>query len=664
MIRAADIGVGIRGVEGTSAVASSDYALCQFRHLTRLLLSYGHLHYRRMALLIHFIFYKSSTLVWTAFFFGSLSMFSAQSLYLDWTFQLFNIAYTSLPILVVAVLDWDLSMDALEQHPLIYSATRGGTYFSPASIARWLLAGLVDSALCFWLVWLTFAAWPSAPSPDQDVGFAAMGLVVYTCVCAVVNLKLAFFVRSWTWLHGLAFALSIAVYWSATLVFNSTSFFAIGGINYHGALSFVARQPRFWLTLLLCLASSAALTLLYLAVYELFWPRTPVQIYYEAAQTGADMDEIDAQFARIVAREEAKAGSESELHGGDGKIDEVQPRQADAARSSTESDEEAQREPSVRGQPPVSVLQLQSPQGAAGEAPPAARLVASSPSAAPFSPVPLLGATGIGDPHDQPPHGFLHGAGAGQAPLRVIEPAVTVAIAPVDRSRNAPPTGQQAPSLVQPPLSDTATAETAPAAESSATMADRRSRRSSSLPAAHRYRYASESALTREETAAAASAPLAPQPQSRLRAADISVSGVAIAAPAGQSTAENELDSGRLRSSSAPGPPGPPFPLRLHLGELTPRAGLGRAAYSGFAFSHSPTGKLWAVQRQRDHDHGPRLGWPVAAAQSQPADDAAPPAPAVPVAADADADARPRADHHGSTEARLQLADKDRASDC
>jgi len=63
-----------------------------------------------------------------------------------------------------------------------------------------------------------------------------------------------------------------------------------------------------------------------------------------------------------------------------------------------------------------------------------------------------------------------------------------------------------------------------------------------------------------------------------MRAADISVSDAAVAAPAGQSTAESEFDSGRPRSSSALGPPGPPSPLRLHLGELTPRAG--RAAYS------------------------------------------------------------------------------------
>lgn len=595
MIRSADIGVGIRGVEGTSAVASSDYALCQFRHLTRLLLSYGHLHYRRMALLIQFIFYKSSTLVWTAFFFGSMSMFSAQSLYLDWTFQLFNIAYTSLGIIVVAVLDWDISMDTLEQHPLIYSATRGAPYFSPSSIARWLLAGLIDSALCFWLTWLSFGAWPAAAQPDQDVGFAAMGLVVYTCVCMVVNLKLAFFVRSWTWLHGLAFALSVAVYWCATLVFNATSFFAIGGIDYRGVLGFVARQPRFWLTLLLCLTSSAALTLLYLSVYELFWPRTPVQIYYEAALIGADMDQIDAQFAQIAARKEAAAGSA--LHGDDNGAQMQSKKAADIPAGSPEPDEEAQREPSTRGLPPVSALTLPSPQGAAEAAPPAATHPAtSSPSAAPFSPVPLVGAVPVGSP--QQAYGFLQGAGAAQAPLRVIEPIKTIDVAPVGHGSDASLNGQHAISPMQQAQCDAARA--APTAESQTN----RPRRSSSLPTA--YRYVAQPVSTREEAAASTS----------------------LALP-GQDAAGRDLqfDSGRARSGSAPAArPTPLPPLQLHLGELTPRA-----AYSGFAFSHTPTGKLWAVQMQRRHRdrdaRDPSAHLPVA--QPQRADDfdikAAPP---------------------------------------
>jgi magnesium-transporting ATPase (P-type) len=53
MIKAADIGVGIKGVEGASAVAASDYALGQFRLLSRLLLVYGHYNYRGIAYLVH-----------------------------------------------------------------------------------------------------------------------------------------------------------------------------------------------------------------------------------------------------------------------------------------------------------------------------------------------------------------------------------------------------------------------------------------------------------------------------------------------------------------------------------------------------------------------------------------------------------------------------------
>jgi len=69
MIKQADIGVGIRGVEGTSAVASSDFVISTFFHLERLLTVHGRLNYRRIALLILYIFYKSSFLVWTVLLF-------------------------------------------------------------------------------------------------------------------------------------------------------------------------------------------------------------------------------------------------------------------------------------------------------------------------------------------------------------------------------------------------------------------------------------------------------------------------------------------------------------------------------------------------------------------------------------------------------------------
>ena len=58
MIQEAQIGVGIAGEEGRQAVMSSDYAIGQFRFLTRLLLVHGRWSYRRLAETIANFFYK------------------------------------------------------------------------------------------------------------------------------------------------------------------------------------------------------------------------------------------------------------------------------------------------------------------------------------------------------------------------------------------------------------------------------------------------------------------------------------------------------------------------------------------------------------------------------------------------------------------------------
>jgi phospholipid-translocating ATPase len=60
MIQEADVGVGIAGEEGRQAVMSADFAIGQFRFLTRLMLVHGRWAYRRMAETIANFFYKVS----------------------------------------------------------------------------------------------------------------------------------------------------------------------------------------------------------------------------------------------------------------------------------------------------------------------------------------------------------------------------------------------------------------------------------------------------------------------------------------------------------------------------------------------------------------------------------------------------------------------------
>ena len=70
MIREAHIGIGLSGNEGTQAVQTSDYALCEFRHLWRLILVHGRLSYMRNCEMILYFFYKNIVMTFPSFLYA------------------------------------------------------------------------------------------------------------------------------------------------------------------------------------------------------------------------------------------------------------------------------------------------------------------------------------------------------------------------------------------------------------------------------------------------------------------------------------------------------------------------------------------------------------------------------------------------------------------
>ena len=77
--QAADVGVGIMGKEGRQAVNNSDYAVSQFRFLSRLLLLHGSLSAYRLSRLIKYSFYKNIAFGGMLFFFQFYCGFSGQA---------------------------------------------------------------------------------------------------------------------------------------------------------------------------------------------------------------------------------------------------------------------------------------------------------------------------------------------------------------------------------------------------------------------------------------------------------------------------------------------------------------------------------------------------------------------------------------------------------
>lgn len=129
MIQEAHIGVGIRGEEGLQAVNSSDYAIAQFAYLSPLLLKHGRYNYIRMSGLVSYMFYKNIYMSMGQFWFNFNNAFSGQKYYTEGAIQMFNLLYTSLPILLFGIYDMDITPKQVYNNPSIYKGGIDNEYF-------------------------------------------------------------------------------------------------------------------------------------------------------------------------------------------------------------------------------------------------------------------------------------------------------------------------------------------------------------------------------------------------------------------------------------------------------------------------------------------------------------------------------------------------------
>uniref|UniRef100_A0A8C8STI9 Phospholipid-transporting ATPase n=1 Tax=Pelusios castaneus TaxID=367368 RepID=A0A8C8STI9_9SAUR len=151
MIQVADIGIGLSGQEGMQAVMASDFAISQFKHLSKLLLVHGHWCYTRLANMVLYFFYKNvayvNLLFWYQFFCG----FSGTSMTDYWVLIFFNLLFTSVPPIIYGILDKDISARILMQLPELYVTGQKSEVYSPPTFWITLLDAFYQSLVCFFV---------------------------------------------------------------------------------------------------------------------------------------------------------------------------------------------------------------------------------------------------------------------------------------------------------------------------------------------------------------------------------------------------------------------------------------------------------------------------------------------------------------------------------
>ncbi|KAJ1061261.1 hypothetical protein K5549_012284 [Capra hircus] len=213
MIQVADIGIGISGQEGMQAVMASDFAVSQFRHLSKLLLVHGHWCYTRLSNMILYFFYKNvayvNLLFWYQFFCG----FSGTSMTDYWVLIFFNLLFTSAPPVIYGVLEKDVSAETLMQLPELYRSGQRSEAYLPLTFWITLLDAFYQSLVCFFVPYYTYQG--------SDIDIFTFGNPLNTAALFIILLHLVIESKSLTWIHMLVIAGSILSYSFFALAFGA-----------------------------------------------------------------------------------------------------------------------------------------------------------------------------------------------------------------------------------------------------------------------------------------------------------------------------------------------------------------------------------------------------------------------------------------------------------
>ncbi|KAF7731731.1 hypothetical protein EC973_008245 [Apophysomyces ossiformis] len=250
MIQEANVGIGISGVEGRQAVMASDYAISQFRFLRKLLLVHGRWSYLRTAEMIMGFFFKNIVWTFVLFWYQIFCQFNGTMMFDYALVTLYNLIFTSLPIIFLGIWDQDLSAQVSLRYPELYRMGLRNDKFKTWRFWLTVLDSIFQSTVCFFFPYMLLIGGTVDPYGFDANGVYEIGTIVSGIAVCVANFFVAFSLYSYTWIQIGIIALSILVYYAFVAVYSQINTFIFAGhVRLFGSGSY-------WLVLILTVVAS------------------------------------------------------------------------------------------------------------------------------------------------------------------------------------------------------------------------------------------------------------------------------------------------------------------------------------------------------------------------------------------------------------------------
>ena len=212
MILEANIGVGIRGQEGSQAVRAADYAISQFEFLQKLILVHGRIGYRRISWVVCYYFYKNILLVFAEIYFTHFSGFSGQIYFAEWLPTLYNSLWTSATCLFAFAFEEDThTQNMVYSNTKLFKLGQKRVYFNIGVFWKWVVFASFHGFIAFFLCSNSLTGIMDSSGKTLDHWYISS--VVFSVLIHIVLLKLIIEAINANMIYIIAGLGSLMLYW-------------------------------------------------------------------------------------------------------------------------------------------------------------------------------------------------------------------------------------------------------------------------------------------------------------------------------------------------------------------------------------------------------------------------------------------------------------------
>ncbi|XP_077785871.1 phospholipid-transporting ATPase IF isoform X7 [Podarcis muralis] len=288
MIQEAHVGIGIMGKEGRQAVRNSDYAIARFKFLSKLLLVHGHLYYIRIATLVQYFFYKNVCFITPQFLYQFFCLFSQQTLYDSVYLTLYNICFTSLPVLMYSLFEQHVHPHVLHSKPTLYRDISKNAHLGFKPFLYWTFLGFVHAFVFFFGSYILMGEDTSLLGNGQMFGNWTFGTLVFTVMVITVTMKMALETHFWTWINHFVTWGSIVFYFVFSLFY--------GGIIW----PFLHTQDMYFVFVQLLSSGSAWFAIIIIVVTCLFFDIVKKVLYRHLQPTSTEKAQMEEERGSVT----------------------------------------------------------------------------------------------------------------------------------------------------------------------------------------------------------------------------------------------------------------------------------------------------------------------------------------------------------------------------